>query len=396
MRLKSSTPLKVSDFFACFTSLWAVAGIFHYFSILGVFTPASSHYVLSLLVFVAAVFLILKPKSLAVLNTYCFLQVVEVLYMMPEVPNHWLLTFFVNCTILASYIYRSEDREAKLFAAIRLELIIVYIFAFFHKLNFDFFNLEHSCAANFYRQAAVWFKFLPTSDAFLKAVIYGTLATECLIVVLLSTKRFRKFAILLGLFLHFGFTLTIEKHFYNFSAPMFVLLLSFLTEESFLRVRDHYGARCLRLIRALLMTFMLVVFALGFLILKVSIYHYYILAVNGLWFACSAFIIFTFLCLYRDLSAVRFKFYFSELYVFVFLVFLNGISPYLGIKTRTAWQMYSNLWVSHQGSNHFVVSRSLDVFGYLKYGDKRRDSEIEKKLTIFSKWEREAAKECVW
>ena len=47
------------------------------------------------------------------------------------------------------------------------------------------------------------------------------------------------------------------------------------------------------------------------------------------------------------------------------LVLLNGLSPYLGLKTRTAWQMYSNLNLAAATSNHLLVPSSLDLGGYL-------------------------------
>ena len=44
---------------------------------------------------------------------------------------------------------------------------------------------------------------------------------------------------------------------------------------------------------------------------------------------------------------------------------LNGLSPYLGLKTRTAWQMYSNLYLSPYDSNHYLIPYSLDVGGFM-------------------------------
>ncbi|HUE38831.1 MAG TPA: hypothetical protein VMR29_04965, partial [Candidatus Binatia bacterium] len=48
------------------------------------------------------------------------------------------------------------------------------------------------------------------------------------------------------------------------------------------------------------------------------------------------------------------------------LVWLDGLSPYLGLKTRTTLDMYSNLRLEADRSNHFLVPRSLDVFGFLR------------------------------
>lgn len=49
-----------------------------------------------------------------------------------------------------------------------------------------------------------------------------------------------------------------------------------------------------------------------------------------------------------------------------FLIMLNGITPILGLKTSSAWQMYSNLNMSETTSNHYLIPPSLDLAGYLK------------------------------
>ena len=43
----------------------------------------------------------------------------------------------------------------------------------------------------------------------------------------------------------------------------------------------------------------------------------------------------------------------------------NGLAPVLGLKTRTSWQMYSNVRLEAATSNHFVFPRSLDLVGAL-------------------------------
>ena len=55
----------------------------------------------------------------------------------------------------------------------------------------------------------------------------------------------------------------------------------------------------------------------------------------------------------------------SPLLLIPLLVLLNGLGPYLGLKLRSAWQMYSNLSVDDAGSNHFLIPYSLDIGGFL-------------------------------
>jgi hypothetical protein len=43
------------------------------------------------------------------------------------------------------------------------------------------------------------------------------------------------------------------------------------------------------------------------------------------------------------------------------LVFLNGLTPYLEVKTGFGWNMYANLRTVDGDSNHFVVRRTLPL-----------------------------------
>jgi hypothetical protein len=43
-------------------------------------------------------------------------------------------------------------------------------------------------------------------------------------------------------------------------------------------------------------------------------------------------------------------------------VFVNGIMPYVGLKTETSWAMFSNLRTEGDRSNHWLVPASAQVF----------------------------------
>ena len=53
----------------------------------------------------------------------------------------------------------------------------------------------------------------------------------------------------------------------------------------------------------------------------------------------------------------------APLWVIPLVVVLNGLSPYVGLKTETSWAMYSNLRTEVH-PNHFVVPASAKLFGY--------------------------------
>jgi hypothetical protein len=46
------------------------------------------------------------------------------------------------------------------------------------------------------------------------------------------------------------------------------------------------------------------------------------------------------------------------------LVVLNGVSPYVGLKTETSWAMFSNLRTEGGQSNHWLVPAGMQLFDY--------------------------------
>ena len=55
----------------------------------------------------------------------------------------------------------------------------------------------------------------------------------------------------------------------------------------------------------------------------------------------------------------------SWAWLFPVMVVVNGLMPILGLKNRNSWQMYANLRLEADHSNHFLLPPSLDVAGYL-------------------------------
>jgi hypothetical protein len=48
------------------------------------------------------------------------------------------------------------------------------------------------------------------------------------------------------------------------------------------------------------------------------------------------------------------------------IVFLNGLSPYLGLKTENSFAMFSNLRTEGNVSNHYILPASFQVFDFQK------------------------------
>ena len=340
----------------------------------------------------AAVAVIHRPTSVARLLGLAIVQLLDVAYYLPVVPNHWLLTGIVSLAILgAAAAGALRDGRAglqgralyqTLTPPIRISAGIFYFFTFFHKLNTDFLNPDVSCAVRFFEQtlAPVGLSALPGVGP---AVIWATLAAELGLAVGLAVPRWRLAACLLGAGFHLLLALDAPHIFYNFSSVMFAFLWVCLPPREADRLARRPGGRFGRwhflggygLIVGLAWWFPSEaprVTAFGF---------------SGLWFA-FAITLLSRAGLLGRCNLVRFapasrrssarlapplapiearpaRRYAGVLLLLPALVMLNGLSPYLGLKTRTAWQMYSNLNLDAATSNHFIIPASLDIGGFL-------------------------------
>ncbi len=53
-------------------------------------------------------------------------------------------------------------------------------------------------------------------------------------------------------------------------------------------------------------------------------------------------------------------------YVLPVVVFLNGLSPYIGLKTENSFAMFSNLRTEGGISNHYIIPASFQIFNFQK------------------------------
>ena len=377
-----------------FALLYAVAVLLH---ILWppVFQPSpavisSPPWLLSGLV-LAAVAVIHRPASVCRLLCLAIVQLLDVAYYLPFVPNHWLLTGILSLAILgaAPAVALSDGRPAvqlgavyqTLTPSVRISAVVFYFFTFFHKLNADFLNPSTSCAVRFFEQtlAPLGLSALPGAGA---AVIGATLAVELFLAVGLTVPRWRQAACVLGASFHMVLALDAPHIFYNFSAVMFAVLWVCVPPSRAAWIARQPGGRFGRfhflggyaLIVGLCWWFPAEawrVTAFGFSGLWLA-FAITLLTRAGLLGRCNLFL---FARASRRSSALpsppppiehpQGRRYAAVLLLLPALVLLNGLSPYLGLKTRTAWQMYSNLHVTPHASNHYLIPYSLDVGGFL-------------------------------
>jgi hypothetical protein len=167
-----------------------------------------------LLVFTSAIFVCLHPGSMARLLLLAVLQVGISVLQMPWLSNHTLLNTAANITLIATFVQLcwfdrkgirrvSSDRASEwcaLFSPLlRTELLIVYAWASFHKLNVDWFDTEQSCAVILWDRMVRW---TPWADGLRPIGVvmpYLALLTEFLLPILLAHPKWRFWGVLFGL-----------------------------------------------------------------------------------------------------------------------------------------------------------------------------------------------------
>ncbi|MGH7337040.1 MAG: hypothetical protein ACREI7_05655, partial [Myxococcota bacterium] len=356
-----------------FATAWSTAVLFSLLSNSDWFlelrvSPGSPKALFETALAISALVVLWRPGSRAALLGMAALQLADVAWMLPFAFNHRLVLAAVNAALLvcaARAAWRSPGSrppphpiECSAPAA-RATVVLVYAFAFLAKLNTDFLDPASSCAVAFSRHISPLVDQVPGAA---HAAAYGTMLVEAVLPLLLIVRRTRAYGAILGLGFHLVLSFDLVRHFVDFSAVMSALLLLFVRldmgEDANRRwsrrlaiafgilIAAGFGVHTLgdsdrgtRLILVMVVQLLWVVYAAGLIVLAVR---------------------------FRGAAPVGARETFGmrpALVPIVALVALNGLAPYLGLKTHTAWNMYSNLDVQPDRSNHLLVPRSLDVLG---------------------------------
>ena len=367
-----------------FCVAWAIATLFH-LAQSRIYT-SELHYALLTL---AAIGLIIKPGSVIRLGLLILLQLYGVALQLPGVSNHWLFTTFVNLTILQALIYliirgrslavRPGELIRTFGPAVRLELLLLYFFTVLHKLNRGFFSPAFSCAGVLYKAQNAQ-ALLPVTLPILQGTIYLTITVELLIPGLLFFRKTRNVGLLLGLAFHGTIALNPFNGFYDFSGMIFGVYLLFAgpafsatvyaARQKLLATRLVAKRRLAALTfqNAALVLLLMVVGLAALLLITKKIHDYFRLA----WAAYGfLFMLLFLLSLASGKPAPRragrgFRLPNAAFLLFPALVFLNGLSPYIGLKTESSFAMFSNLRTEGGVTNHFFIPVRVQVFNYQK------------------------------
>jgi hypothetical protein len=330
-----------------------------------------------------ALMLLMNPGSALCLVLFSVAGIADYFSESTVMGNHTFIMMFVDAMIVlvsAQMAWRGEWHTSayqgvfrRIFPALRWCVLAMYFWATVHKLNTDFLNPETSCVRLLIYEPshrALIFSLFHPPDWMVPAGIHATLVIEAVILILLCAHRTRWAGLLLAFGFHSFLSFGPRNGFYAFSVVIFPLLLAF--------VDPAWGARMDARIECLIwprsgdwrgwLVRGVAVVVLG--LLSVFSRKLGVSRVCPAWFTYNAL----FLTLVvsdwwvSGVSAIATRE--SQLFriggigpaCLAALFFLNGLSPYVGLKTETSFAMYSNLRTEGNRPNHLFIPGFLSVF----------------------------------
>ena len=349
--------------------------------------------VLGAVAFWTACAVLTRPSSRVLMLLFSLLTTAYVVASLPITPNHMvfvgILSLGIAVETLRSLLLRQDDEFAatefcrNVLPVARAGLILLYGLAVLHKLNQDYFKPEVSCGLKLYDSIATSAGFLPpTSTVNAGVVIAGSLLLETGIPLLLLAARTRFAGIILGTAFHSLLALHPNYMIASFSVLVVLLYGLFLPQNSVRVCRVIWRRRLFHAVPHRLKSY------IGALV-AVAVVHIVWLA-DLIALTCdgwldafarrvvvgtaltSCFVVLAalaslYLMTRRPLEKHGFPTFFPRLGIPTLvlpLVVCNGLCPYLGLKTTTAFSMFSNIRTENGISNHLFVPAFTQIASY--------------------------------
>jgi hypothetical protein len=368
------------DRIALFGALWAIAALLHLLAV-GPDGPAWSQAALAL----AAGLALSWPGAVVPLALLAGAGAATAWYEAPGLSDHWLLVGLVDLAILVSVLVGAVRRRLtdridladRLFPTARLCLLGAYGFAAFAKLNDGYLDRRVSCAVVRFRDAtsSVGLEALQLDGtAWLeRTVILGVLAASIAVPVLLVVRRFRWAGLALALALHVLVGLDRSEPHFAASAALVALLSLFLPGAGPWAVERVGSVRARLALRGpRLPLWLRLVLAGGPTVLGLLVAADRLSPETGedvgwwAWQACAVVVVVAAVRLLRQPRAaerVRLLPYHALYALVPLLVLLNGLGPYLELKTGAAWASAANLRTVGGETNHLLVGGTASLSG---------------------------------
>jgi hypothetical protein len=365
--------------FAIFSFLFAMAVLFHQ-ARLSDWEVVSVHAVLTL----AALGLALKPASVLRFAALATALIVDWAVHMPVVVNHlWAVAVFCVGLVVAAGAAllrgRSWPRDggelyARFGPVLRNIVVLVYLFAALAKMNSGFLDSGVSCAVAMSDDLLGRFPVDLRASWQHAPTIWGTIAIELAIPVLLFFKRTRLIGLGIGIPFHIVLALSGHTPFSGFAMAFYSLFLplDFPDRLDRLRARFHaLDALAARAAAAARSPLAFPALAVGWLMCAL-----FVVDLAGGAFDQAVTAVFTvFAVMLGALTAAAlldgrpvipreraFRLTHPAWAVVLLVVVANALSPYVGLKTQVSFTMYSNLQTEADQWNHELIPEAVRVF----------------------------------
>lgn len=371
--------------------MWAVATLFHQMVYIGEWAKRD---VLGWLLSLSAAVLLWRPRSILLLMVLLTLDAVVGLRKMPFLDNHMFFQLCADLILLFSIGWqlmlqmrkgnllqslseqKSREEIVDSFAPpVRMAIIILYFFSVFHKLNWGFFDPKYSHSVALLEETTALVH-LPLNHWMKVTAIWATLLVETSIAVMLCLKRTRNAGILLGLAFHLMLSMN-QKHigFNSFSAMLYASFflftprdfpdrLSDLLSNIYQRWADGKGKWIVwsGVVAAI------VILSLCLLVVYNGNYRNVINIAGVAWGLVLGTIFISVIALYPTSQAkfvTLFRPRWSLQWIVPMLLLFNGFTCYLGLKTTSTFNMFTNLRTEGGETNHFFMSKRFKIAGYI-------------------------------
>jgi predicted DCC family thiol-disulfide oxidoreductase YuxK len=312
------------------------------------------------------------PLSRRIFLALLVMMLVDAWRQLPSLSNHtFLKNAFIHSLALSGAWHAIRGGHWRDFLSDaspvgRFALVCMYIFGVFHKLNTGFLDPAVSCAVVLWRGMPGFLSWIDF-PAFHQATIYGTLVIESAILTCLLLPRTRHWGIVLGIGFHALLAMSDYAIYAPFSTLTIALHLLFLPPGSAQRViASTTWQRAQAWLRnpagiAAFFTWLCVLVLLG--------WNRSYGALGVLWLPVVGFLCYA---IWRHGKPVGSKagcmLLWSPLWwlnALSVLFLLGCFSPYLGSKTAQSMNMFANLRLEGDLSNHLVFRNPPGPFGYL-------------------------------
>ena len=365
-----------TDVLWVFSVLWALAAWFHQMG-----NARGAADVPHLLLVAAIVAVLARPGRLVPLVALSATGFWTAWTEAPMLSNHWTLFSLVNLGLLGSLAATRlrtpsggtasfEARFASNFLPVaRTVLLAFYLFAAFAKLNSAFFDRTVSCAVYFFDESMTSIGLgglgLQDQTAIQTIVIVGTAMIELSVPWLLMIRRTRNWGVVVAIVFHAALAIDKSSHqFVDFSSLLTALFVLFLPVGLFTWVRS-FRVPAMPIRPGLLAAVPIALIALAGFGSETATPTART-ALTVMWWVWQPLVVALVVVLVRYLRTTRPEPIDSVishvgfgppawLWIVPGLAVLNGITPYVELKTAYGWTMYSNLSMVDGETNHLIV-----------------------------------------